>query len=198
MEGDGPTGCIVIPEHVELQHKLQLKNEVLGISDAVYPMLAKMLQKTQEYLDEALQCEILVMATVLHPFFQLGFFTKWFEGTIAMKAESVSRRLFSECKLTFPCQHPGPAKEDYHASSGSTQSDNQPKIFHDNSDNKEDEPADSIDNSLENYIQMSDKMRQKDYVLTDPKAGPLWWSVTNSLCFCKCILIYTLILYLFN
>lgn len=181
MEGDGPTGCMVIPEYVELRHKLEDKIAKLSTSDTVYPMLAKMLEKTQEYLDEALGCETLVMATLLHPFFRLKFFIKWFGGkyaVIPMKAESTLRQLFSEYNLASPCQRSGPSQDDLR-SSGSTQSATQPRIFHDDSDDQEDEPADAIDNSLENYLRMSDKMRQKDYELADPKAGLSWWLVSK-------------------
>lgn len=181
MEGDGPTGCMVIPEYVELRHHLQGKIDKLATSDAVYPMLAKMLQKTQEYLDEALGCETLVMATLLHPLFRLKFFHKWFDGktgAIPMKAEATLRRLHCEYDLAFPRPSSHNKETENPASSSSNPSHKTPRMFHDDSEEEEEEP-DSIDNSMDNYLLMSDKMRQRDYNLADPKAALEWWSVSQ-------------------
>jgi hypothetical protein len=178
MEGDGPTGCMVIPEWVELRHKLQEKVEKATATDAVYPMLAKMLEKTQEYLDEALGCETLVMATILHPLFRLKFFHKWFGGkfgAIPMKAESTLRRLYSDYATASPRRQSGSSNEELHAKTSAQHT----KSFHvDSDEDNEDDAADSIDTSLEDYLRMADKMRQKDYNLGDPKASLMWWSVS--------------------
>lgn len=88
LEGDGPTGCMVIPQYVELHSTLEKKIAPLSTSDAIYPMLAKMKEKTNEYLNEALGCETLVMATVLHPFFCLKFFVKWFGECLKVTMEA--------------------------------------------------------------------------------------------------------------
>lgn len=52
-------------------------------------MLAKMLVKTQGYLDKALKFDTLFMSTILPPYFCIKFFQKWFAGrdsAISMKA----------------------------------------------------------------------------------------------------------------
>ncbi|KAH9808411.1 hypothetical protein DFH28DRAFT_909786 [Melampsora americana] len=69
MEGDGPTGCMVIPQYLKLRNSLEKKIEPLSTSDAIYPMLAKIKETTIEYMNKALACKTLVMATILHPFF---------------------------------------------------------------------------------------------------------------------------------
>jgi Fe-S cluster biosynthesis and repair protein YggX len=53
-------------------------------------------------------------------------------------------------------------------------------MFHDDSEDDEEEP-DAIDNSLDNYLLMSDKMRQRDYDLANPKAALEWWSVSYTI-----------------
>lgn len=183
MEGDGPTGCMVIPEYVELCQTLQDKVDKLSSSDAVYPMLAKMLAKTQEYLDEALACDSLILATLLHPFFRLKFFTKWFNGktgAIPIKAEGILRRVYLEYESANPSRGTGNSNEVSAGTGSNTSSQQQSKIFHEDTDDEE-EPAVSIDNSLDNYLRMADRMRQKDYNLADPKAGLEWWSVSYQL-----------------
>lgn len=184
MEGDGPTGCMVIPEYVELRHKLQEKVDTLSTSDAVYPMLAKMLQKTQEYLDEALGCESLVVATLLHPLFRMKFFVKWFGGktaAIPMKAEATLRQLYSDYESA-SSRHQSCTQSQTTSASSSNPSAERPKMFHDDSDSDEDQDE-IIDNSLENYLRMSDKMRSTDYNLEDPRSGLEWWSVRMILFF---------------
>ncbi|KAA1127004.1 hypothetical protein PGTUg99_035487 [Puccinia graminis f. sp. tritici] len=41
----------------------------------MHPMYVKMTKKVEIYQDEALKCETLIMATLLHPSFRLGLFT---------------------------------------------------------------------------------------------------------------------------
>lgn len=78
MEGNMPTGAMVIPKYIELQAKLQAQEKNLRTTDALHPMIAAMITKLQGYLDKAIACETLVIATILHPAFQLKFFEKFF------------------------------------------------------------------------------------------------------------------------
>ncbi|POW00867.1 hypothetical protein PSHT_12846 [Puccinia striiformis] len=67
MEGDGPTGALVLPKYHMLKQTLIEKENDCGLDDPLYPMFQKMIKKLTVYLDEALGCETLVMATLLHP-----------------------------------------------------------------------------------------------------------------------------------
>lgn len=69
MEGDGPTGCLVIPEFYALKVHLASQVEELSLGDALLPMIRSMQARVDKYFDEALQCDTTVMATLLNPFF---------------------------------------------------------------------------------------------------------------------------------
>lgn len=95
MEGNGPTGAMLIPHYIELQAKLKVWEQ--NSSDALYPMIAAMITKAQGYLDEALACETLVMATLLHPDFRINFFEKI--SSTYINADSTFNRLFKEYQV---------------------------------------------------------------------------------------------------
>jgi hypothetical protein len=179
MEGDGPTGCMVIPKYVELRNSLDKKLLPLSTSDAIYPMLAKMQEKTVDYLNEALQCETLVMATLLHPFFRLKFFLKWFgaDSAVTMNAESMLRRIYGEYELTAPSQNKSKSSQQKKASKTPLTSSPRPDILDSDS---EDEPdiEESEDVALKNYLRGSDKMKSEDYDIKDPKSSLEWWKVS--------------------
>lgn len=178
MEGDGPTGCMVIPQYVELRNTLDKKIDVLTASDAMYPMLAKMREKTQEYLDEALSCQTLVMATVLHPFFRLKFFKKWFGTTsaITIKAESNLRSLYCNYEADAPSKAPIPVRTSKDRGDNVTSS---PKaaIFAADSDEDSDS-EDILDTQIDDYLRMGHKMNPSEYNVADPHAALEWWKVS--------------------
>lgn len=74
MEGDGPTGSTVIPEYLNLLDHLQKRFDSMVLGDALLPMINTMRIRVQRYLDEALGCETLVMATLLNPHFRIELF----------------------------------------------------------------------------------------------------------------------------
>ncbi|OAV85452.1 hypothetical protein PTTG_30514, partial [Puccinia triticina 1-1 BBBD Race 1] len=76
MEGDGPTGPYVLPNYFQTISDLKNKDEQCGRDDALHPMYIKMIEKLKVYEDEALGCETLVMATLLHPSFWLKLLSK--------------------------------------------------------------------------------------------------------------------------
>lgn len=78
MEGDGPTGCMVIPKFYALKVHLASRAEELVLGDALYPMIQSMQARIDKYLDEALQCNTTVMASLLNPFFRLQFYKRAF------------------------------------------------------------------------------------------------------------------------
>lgn len=67
MEGNAPTGAMVIPQYVKFLESLKAREQ--NVSDALYPMIAALITKAQGYLDEALVFETNAMATLLHPEF---------------------------------------------------------------------------------------------------------------------------------
>ncbi|KNF02339.1 hypothetical protein PSTG_04543 [Puccinia striiformis f. sp. tritici PST-78] len=78
MEGDGLTGALVLPKYYILKQNLVHKKNESNRTDPMYPMFAKMAEKLETYLDEALACETLVAATLLHPAFRLAAFEEFF------------------------------------------------------------------------------------------------------------------------
>ncbi|PLW28697.1 hypothetical protein PCANC_23481 [Puccinia coronata f. sp. avenae] len=75
MEGDGPTGALVLPKYLELKELLEEKIETARQTKApLYPFYTAMLERVQKYLDMAMECEKLILATIVHPCFRLHIF----------------------------------------------------------------------------------------------------------------------------
>ncbi|KAI9627574.1 hypothetical protein KEM48_012125 [Puccinia striiformis f. sp. tritici PST-130] len=97
MEGDGPTGALVLPKYHMLKQTLIEKENDCGLDDPLYLMFQKMIKKLTVYLDEALGCETLVMATLLHPAFRLAAFEVYFPNKKDL-AEKILTKYFHERK----------------------------------------------------------------------------------------------------
>ncbi|POW18007.1 hypothetical protein PSTT_00237 [Puccinia striiformis] len=97
MEGDGSTGALVLPKYYILKHTLSTKRDECDQNDPLYPMFCKMAEKTETYLKEALACESLVMATLLHPAFRLAAFEEFFPE-LKDRAEKTLANLFQDRK----------------------------------------------------------------------------------------------------
>ncbi|EFP87856.2 uncharacterized protein PGTG_14571 [Puccinia graminis f. sp. tritici CRL 75-36-700-3] len=76
MEGDGPTGAFVLLKYYQTLLTLKKKEDKCSQGYAMHPMYVKKIKKLKIYHDEALKCETLIMATLLHPLFQLRLFTQ--------------------------------------------------------------------------------------------------------------------------
>lgn len=74
MEGDGPTGSMVIPEFYALKLHLAARADQMMIGDGLLPMVASMQARVDKYFEEALQCDTTVMASLLNPHFRLRFY----------------------------------------------------------------------------------------------------------------------------
>lgn len=74
MEGDAPTGSIVLYEYHKLKTKLIERQAGLSDDDTLKPMIDAMLKRTTKYMNEAMACDSLVLAAVLNPALRLGFF----------------------------------------------------------------------------------------------------------------------------
>merc|ERR1712137_233580 len=82
MEGNIPTGCMVLVKYVQLKANMEDRLKVMHLNDPLYPMVDVMLGKIKLYLDEALACDTLVLAAVFHPGLRLRFFSHAFgEGS---------------------------------------------------------------------------------------------------------------------
>jgi hypothetical protein len=76
FEGNTPSASLMISEYQNI--KLFITKKKTGSEPKMQSMFTKMLAKTNTYLDEALQCDAILIATALHPSFQLSIFQKCF------------------------------------------------------------------------------------------------------------------------
>jgi hypothetical protein len=76
FEGDTSSASSMIGEYQTIK-KFILKKKI-GCEPKLKSMFEKMLEKTDTYLNEALQCDAILLATALHPSFRLSIFQKWF------------------------------------------------------------------------------------------------------------------------
>ncbi|KAA1115798.1 hypothetical protein PGTUg99_032546 [Puccinia graminis f. sp. tritici] len=73
MEGDHSSGCLLISEYQYIKEFLTEKIE--SSSEPEFKkMLEQMLAKTNTYLNEALRCDVILIATALNPSFRLSIF----------------------------------------------------------------------------------------------------------------------------
>ncbi|KAI7940266.1 hypothetical protein MJO28_013918 [Puccinia striiformis f. sp. tritici] len=77
MEGDHSSASLMLEEY---QYIRQFLNSRLtpGLKPKFTAMICKMLTKTETYLNEALQCNAILLATMLHPSYQLSIFQRRF------------------------------------------------------------------------------------------------------------------------
>ncbi|KAA1079770.1 hypothetical protein PGT21_023703 [Puccinia graminis f. sp. tritici] len=75
MEGDHPSGAHVIPKYLEVKEDLEEKTNAAAESDALYPMYCAMSKRVKKYLEEAMACDSLVLATIHHPCYRISLFT---------------------------------------------------------------------------------------------------------------------------
>ncbi|KAA1138370.1 hypothetical protein PGTUg99_033167 [Puccinia graminis f. sp. tritici] len=68
MEGDLPTGTHFILKYLELKDSLTEKVNRSLETDTLYPMYNAMLKRVNQYLDEAMQCDTLLMAIMMQLF----------------------------------------------------------------------------------------------------------------------------------
>ncbi|KNZ63748.1 hypothetical protein VP01_11064g1, partial [Puccinia sorghi] len=74
---------------------------------ALHPMYAKMIEKLETYQEDVLECETLVMATLLHPTFQMQFFTNCWPAK-ANDSKALLEQLFQKRKNKFVFFFPHP------------------------------------------------------------------------------------------
>ncbi|POW16079.1 hypothetical protein PSTT_01625 [Puccinia striiformis] len=91
MEGDGPKLPMVLYEYTKLMTSMTRRKEAAK-STALEPMFDHGIKHTQKYMDLAVNCDAVVMATFLHPAWRVMFFNKHF----ASHAKRITRRTQSD------------------------------------------------------------------------------------------------------
>ncbi|PLW58392.1 hypothetical protein PCANC_00502 [Puccinia coronata f. sp. avenae] len=96
MEGNSATGAHVIPKYLELSKDLKEKISQSPKTKSLYPMYHTMLTRVENYLDEAMECRTLVLATLLHPCYRMHIFDLGFglESKEAKKCLSLLQHEF--------------------------------------------------------------------------------------------------------
>lgn len=77
MEGDFSSGAMVLVEYNRIKKSLREARNKTTFR-ALKDMIDVMEDQLNLYLDEALECDALVLATVLHPRYRLAFFNKFY------------------------------------------------------------------------------------------------------------------------
>lgn len=75
MEGDFPSGAMVLVEYNRIKNFLDDARK-RSKSKHLKDMIGVMLHQLQLYIDKALECKALVLATILHPRYRLAFIQK--------------------------------------------------------------------------------------------------------------------------
>ncbi|KAI7947243.1 hypothetical protein MJO28_009151 [Puccinia striiformis f. sp. tritici] len=94
MEGDHSSASRMLAEY---QYIKQFLTDQLtpGLEPEFEAMIRKMISKTQIYLTEALQCDAILLATILHPSYRLSIFERRFT-TRHMYAKTLLQNRFTE------------------------------------------------------------------------------------------------------
>ncbi|KAI9621481.1 hypothetical protein KEM48_007716 [Puccinia striiformis f. sp. tritici PST-130] len=170
MEGDGPTGAFVLPNYYQIIADLKRKEEACDRGHAFHPMFVKMIDKLQVYQDEALNCETLGMATLLHPSFRLRLFSHcWPEKAIPAQ-QLLERHFSSQDKIMKNQKSNGKEK-----STQTTQPINKENIF----ELFNAPPALDKNEELEAYIKNIDHTPGPS--AKDPKSVLVWWKFNVAL-----------------
>ncbi|KNF00925.1 hypothetical protein PSTG_05822 [Puccinia striiformis f. sp. tritici PST-78] len=77
MEGDHSSASLMLAEYQYIRRFLNSRLTP-GLEPEFTAMIRKMLTKTETYLNEALQCDAILLATMLHPSYRLSIFHRRF------------------------------------------------------------------------------------------------------------------------
>ncbi|PLW19572.1 hypothetical protein PCASD_21109 [Puccinia coronata f. sp. avenae] len=77
MEGDISTGSMILGKYWGIIASLK-KKLTSATEEEFRPMLVKMISQTEKYLNEALNCDTIILATMLNPSYQLLIFQTWY------------------------------------------------------------------------------------------------------------------------
>ncbi|POW18524.1 hypothetical protein PSHT_05729 [Puccinia striiformis] len=115
MEGNWPIASMVIYEYVRLIDSLEKKMETASESslEAMFPPMIRIARK---YLNIALKCDAIVMATFLHPAWRMMLFSKRFTSattriTVLVNSKFIEREALLESQKP-PTPPPKPSQSD--------------------------------------------------------------------------------------
>jgi hypothetical protein len=77
MKGDISTGSMILGKYWGIIASLK-KKLTSATEEEFRPMLIKMISQTEKYLNEALNCDTIILATILNPSYQLLIFQTWY------------------------------------------------------------------------------------------------------------------------
>ncbi|OAV99865.1 hypothetical protein PTTG_25078 [Puccinia triticina 1-1 BBBD Race 1] len=90
MEGDYAKLAMVLYEYVQLEDFLnKQKHAAAAANTSLWPMFEPMLKITKKYLNLALNCDTIILATFLHPAWRMMLFNKRFEVHITRITELI-------------------------------------------------------------------------------------------------------------
>lgn len=92
VEGDKPTAGIILLEYQLIKESL-LAKAACSPYKSIQDMIGVMLKKLDGYPREAVNCDAVVLATVLNPSLRLGFFTKYFPDDVN-RIEALYKEVF--------------------------------------------------------------------------------------------------------
>ena len=79
MEGNHFSAFLMLREYKHIIDFLTKKRNSSGNSE-FHSLIGKMIQKTTVYLNEALQCDAVLLAKMLNPAYQISVFQLWFKS----------------------------------------------------------------------------------------------------------------------
>ncbi|KNE89305.1 hypothetical protein PSTG_17239, partial [Puccinia striiformis f. sp. tritici PST-78] len=74
MEGNSATGAHVIPKYLELKESISEKLAWAQEKDSLYLMYHAILKRVDRYLNKAMGCSTLILATLMHPCYRMTIF----------------------------------------------------------------------------------------------------------------------------
>lgn len=92
MEGDHPSGARVLSEYRRLERSLQKMEEETHYQ-SLHKMIGVMLRKLAVYQKEALNCDTLVLATVLNPSKRMKFFEHYYPAEVSRVQQLLNQAL---------------------------------------------------------------------------------------------------------
>lgn len=129
MEGNIPTGCMVLVKYVQLKSSMEDRLKDMHLNNPLYPMVNIMLEKINLYLEEALACDTLVLTAVFHPGLRVQFFSRAFgEGS----PEHDRAKALLEVAFTSECERQAAETQEsdkYELVTTSSVQDSPPSIF---------------------------------------------------------------------
>ncbi|PLW47376.1 hypothetical protein PCANC_05865 [Puccinia coronata f. sp. avenae] len=99
MEGNSATGAHVILKYLELKESLTEKLKQSLDTSSLYPMYHAMLKQVNKYLCEAMECETLLLATMMNPCFRCSLFKLVF-GAESLEVNASCELLMQEFRQT--------------------------------------------------------------------------------------------------